>query len=611
MNEYRLLTEEEIGILEENGCQAEDWTSVNVADGFNPAHVRNVSFYGDVFIGALDKYKEISAGFRKHCGISNATLRNVTIGDNCLIENIGGYINNYVIGEECYISNVNSIETTEEATYGQGNIIPVLNEMGDGNVIIFSGLSSQLAAIMVENSNDSAFMEAMEGMIGDYVETQMPDCGVIGDMVEITNVGDITNAWIGDLCEINGAFRVSDCTISSSPLSSVYIGSGVICESCIIREGSSVTDNAKIVNCFVDEACHIANGFTAENSLFFANSYMANGEACAAFCGPFSSSHHKSSLLIGTMLSFYNAGSGTNYSNHAYKMGPLHYGELARGSKTASGSHILLPANIGAFSVCLGKIATHPNLKSLPFSYIIGKDDKTVIVPGRNLCTVGLYRDVRKWPMRDLRVSDGQGSITNFDWLNPCTVGDILQGVNVLKQLRDERESSSQEVDYQGNTIKVSSLCKGIDDYDMALRLFMGEILKDHPAVLPETYVGKGDWKDMQGLLLPVSEEQRLISDVKDKTIETLDELVARFAEIHSNYKEYKYTWAYQLILDYYHIDSIGEADEDKIHRNYVEAKLNWIDNIRKDAQKEFALEDVSQDVFDDFIVQLDKELEL
>ena len=64
---------------------------------------------------------------------------------------------------------------------------------------------------------------------------------------------------------------------------------------------------------------------------------MSNGEACAAFCGPFTVSHHKSSLLIGAMYSFYNAGSATNFSNHAYKMGPMHYGYLERGCKTASG----------------------------------------------------------------------------------------------------------------------------------------------------------------------------------------------------------------------------------------------------------------------------------
>ncbi|NAW49767.1 DUF4954 family protein, partial [Salmonella sp. gx-f5] len=82
------------------------------------------------------------------------------------------------------------------------------------------------------------------------------------------------------------------------------------------------------------------------------NSYMSNGEACAAFCGPFTASHHKSSLLIGGMFSFYNAGSATNFSNHAYKMGPMHWGILERGSKTASGAYLLMPATLGTYSVC-------------------------------------------------------------------------------------------------------------------------------------------------------------------------------------------------------------------------------------------------------------------
>jgi hypothetical protein len=66
-------------------------------------------------------------------------------------------------------------------------------------------------------------------------------------------------------------------------------------------------------DCYVGEACQLSNGFTAASSVFFANSYMSNGEACAAFCGPFTASHHKSSLLIGGQFSFYNAGSATNF----------------------------------------------------------------------------------------------------------------------------------------------------------------------------------------------------------------------------------------------------------------------------------------------------------
>ena len=42
MSEYRALTDEEIGILEEKGCTADDWTSVMVAEEFSPAHLSRV-----------------------------------------------------------------------------------------------------------------------------------------------------------------------------------------------------------------------------------------------------------------------------------------------------------------------------------------------------------------------------------------------------------------------------------------------------------------------------------------------------------------------------------------------------------------------------------------
>ena len=195
-----------------------------------------------------------------------------------------------------------------------------------------------------------------------------PDMATIGNRVKIVNTKEITNTVVYDDCEIAGAARLSDCTLMSNSDASVYIGTGVICENSIISNGSAITNSVKMQDCFVGEACKLSNGFTAAGSVFFANSYMANGEACAAFCGPFTASHHKSSLLIGGQFSFYNAGSATNFSNHAYKMGPMHYGTLERGSKTASGAYILMPAHIGAFSVCFGKLMYHPDTRSLPFS---------------------------------------------------------------------------------------------------------------------------------------------------------------------------------------------------------------------------------------------------
>ena len=44
MDDYRLLTDEEIGVLEDNGCRAEVWTGVSVADDFKPADLKDVQF---------------------------------------------------------------------------------------------------------------------------------------------------------------------------------------------------------------------------------------------------------------------------------------------------------------------------------------------------------------------------------------------------------------------------------------------------------------------------------------------------------------------------------------------------------------------------------------
>ena len=613
--DYRKLTNEEINILEDRNCWAEDWNSINVSDDFKPKYMHRVMLYGEVNIGAFEKNVEVSRDFWKHTGINNATLRNVTVGDNCLIENIGNYINNYTIGNDCYISNISTIETTEGATFGEGNLISVLNEVGDGNLVIFKNLNSQFAAFMVKHFHDKELKIAIRRLIREEIEATAPERGTIGDRVKIVNTKEITNSIIYDDCEINGAARLSDTTILSSPDANVYIGTGVICENSIISDGSSIINSVKIMDCFVGEACHISNGFTASTSVFFANSYMANGEACAAFCGPFTASHHKSSLLIGGMYSFYNAGSATNFSNHAYKMGPMHWGVLERGTKTASGAYLLMPATIGTFSVCFGKLMHHPDTRNLPFSYLIAEGDIMYLIPGRNITTVGLYRDIKKWPKRDVRPKGSEKSIVNYDWLSPFSVGEIIKGKKILEDLRDASGEDVSNYNFHEYVIRGTSLQKGIKYYDIALRIYIGAVLKrkfKHNQFFdaPTSDVGKGDWNDLSGLLLPATEEQRLIDDIKDGTLDSIDKITERFKDIDYNYRRYQWAWTYQLILDYYHLDSITQEDATRIKEDYIAARRAWIAEIRKDAEKEFRMGDVEQDVFDDFVSSLDHEID-
>ena len=615
MNDYRPLTSEEIEVLRSNDCWAEDWTSINVSEDFKPNFMHRVMLYGEVNIGAFNKNVEVSQGFVKHSGINNATLRNVTIGDDCLIENVGNFINNYNIGDDCYISNISTMETTEGATYGEGNLVSVLNEVGEGNVILFSDLNSQLAAFMVKHFSDKELKERIRQLIKTDIDNKMPERGQIGNNVKIVNTKEITNCVINDLCEVNGASRLSDCTLLGSVHGCVYIGTGVIIENSIIAEGSSVINSVKIQDCFVGEACQLSNGFTASASVFFANSYMSNGEACAAFCGPFTASHHKSSLLIGGMFSFYNAGSATNFSNHAYKMGPMHWGILERGSKTASGAYLLMPATLGSFSVCFGKLMHHPNTRNLPFAYLIADGDKMFLIPGRNITTVGLYRDIKKWPKRDLRAQENRKSIVNFDWLSPFSVGEILKGKKILENLREVTGDNVSQYLYHEYIIPATSLHKGIKYYDIALRIYMGAVLKrvlkrDPSITPPTTEIGTSDWDDLSGLLLPVSEEERIISDLKDGTIETIQELISRFEEIDANYREYQWAWTYKMICDYYHISEITLEDANRIHEDYIKARRSWIAEIKKDAEKEYAMGDVEEEVYRNFVNSLDQEVE-
>ncbi len=588
----RSLRKEEIVTLTNQGCTAEDWSNIQVADLFSPQYINNVEFYGSVTLGYFQKDVEVAPGFTKHSGIRYATLRNVVIGNDCLIEHVG------------------IINTTTDATFGQGQVIAVLNEVGDGNVMIFDGLNAQLASLMVKYEQDKEFTQVIRSIIQKRIDLTTQPITIIGNDVRITHTTAIVNCHISDGCQIDGALRLQDCTLKSMPDAVVKIGVGVICEHSVIYNGSSVQNNAKLENCFVGEACTITDGFTAESSLFFANCYMSNGEACAAFCGPFSASHHKSSLLIGGMFSFYNAGSATNFSNHAYKMGPMHWGILDRGTKTASGSYILMPAHIGTFSVCFGKLMHHPDTTKLPFSYLIAYGDEMYLVPGRNLTTVGLYRDIRKWPKRDKRPDEARNSIVNFDWLSPFSVGGIMVAKRTLEGLR-EISGDVATYNFHDYVIKNSSLKKGIKYYDIALRIYMGAVMKRHILEVPRSSVGTGKWSDLSGLLIPVSEEQRIKEAIKNGELDTINDIRNEFVKANKNYSEYRWAWSYRLIREYYGIEGeITPEIAERVMEDYITARRAWIAEIRKDAVKEFELGDIDESVLNEFLEILDKEVE-
>ena len=126
----------------------------------------------------------------------------------------------------------------------------------------------------------------------------------------------------------------------------------------------------------------------------------------------------------------------------------------------------------------------------------------------------------------------------------------------------------------------------------------------------PASKVGEGRWVDLSGLLLPESEEKRIVDDIKSGTIDNIQQLLDRFVEINDRYSDYRWAWSYQMILDYYGLEEITPSDAERIHEDYIRARRAWIAEIRKDAEKEFQMGDVEQEVYEDFLSKLDHEID-
>ena len=605
MTTYRTLTSDEINRLEAQACTAADWNEVQVAEGFTTDYIHHTRFSGQIRLGRFEGEFRLAGGVCKHAGLSYATLHNVTVGNNCFIENVKNYIANYDIDDSTFIENVDIILTDKKSRFGNAVEVSVLNETGGREVMIHDHLSAHQAYIMALYRHRPLLIERMKALIEAYAETNAADRGTIGKHVTIVNAGYIKNVRIGDYCEIEGAGRLKNGSVNSNASDPVHIGYGVVCDDFIISSGAHIEDGTMITRCFVGQACRMGHNYSASDSLFFSNCQEENGEACAIFAGPFTVTHHKSTLLIAGMFSFMNAGSGSNQSNHMYKLGPIHQGALERGAKTTSDSYILWPARIGAFSLVMGRHVNHPDTSNLPFSYLIEDKNTTYLVPGVNLRSVGTIRDAQKWPKRDLRKDPVRLDQINYNLLSPYTIQKMMKGRDILKELERVSGETSETYAYQSARIKNSVLSKGIKFYETAIHKFLGNsIIKRLETIrfqndeeirqrlMPDTPVGKGEWVDISGLIAPKSEIERLMEDIETGTLHTVKQIHDRFADMHAHYYTYEWTWAYEKMLEFYHLDAnqITAADIVSIVQQWRESVV-WLDSmVYEDAKKEFSL---------------------
>ncbi len=602
---YRSLKTEEISTLTKQQCQCDEWDKVKVHEEFDISRVKNCTFSGEIQLGKFTKTQSFFGGVEKKCGIYNSHLHNCNIADNVYINNVRNFIANYDIGKNTIIENIDILAVEGTCSFGNGVLVDVLQEDGSRAVPIFDKLSSHHAYMLAFYRHRPTLIENLNKIATDYASSVTSDRGTIENDVTIINCGSIKNVRIGKHTSIEGTDALENGSINSVKVAPVHIGDSVIMKNFIVSSGSKVTDGTLVFNCFIGQGCYLTKQYSADSSLFFANCGGSHGEAWSIFAGPYTVTYHKSTLLIAGLFSFLNAGSGSNQSNHMYKLGPVHQGIVERGSKTTSDSYLLWPSKIGAFTLVMGRHYRNSDTSNLPFSYLIESDDESVLVPAVNLRSVGTIRDSRKWPARDKRTDNQKLDHINFDLLSPYTIQKMINGIEILNKLKEFSGETSDFYFYNSVKIKNTSLNSGIKLYNMAINKFIGNTLIKHlenidfkdtnhlrDSLKTTCKEGKGEWLDLCGMLLPHDIADEFLQKIEDGAIKTLEDLQQNLLSIHKNYRLYQWTWLVNVLEKMYNkkISEFTAADIIKIVDDWEKSVVSLDNMLIKDASKEFSV---------------------
>ncbi len=603
--QYRNLLDVEIGQLVHQGCSSADWNLVTVAPDFIPDSIENTRFSGRILLNSFSGTVQLVGGITFKTGIYNAWLHNCEVGKDALIHNVRSYIANYRIGEKVVIHNITTLAVDGTSTFGNGTTVETINEGGGREIPIYDFLSAHTAYMMALYRHRPALVSALKKMVQDYSDSIASDTGNIGAHSKILNCNTLLNIKVGPAAVIDGAKKLKNGTINSNAYAPVQIGEGVIMEDFIVGSGSRITDSTLVSNCFVGQGCILDKHYSAVNSLFFANCQGFHGEACSIFAGPYTVTHHKSTLLIAGMFSFLNAGSGSNQSNHMYKLGPIHQGILERGAKTTSDSYLLWPSHIGAFSLVMGRHYKHCDTIDFPFSYLIESKDESILVPGINLKSIGTIRDTQKWPRRDIRKDPNLLDFINFNLLSPYTVDKMIRGRKRLLALQKSSGREASAYSFDKMKIEKRALERGIELYEMAIWKFLGNSvitrlqgrrIETHEdvvqALVPDTQHGKGFWVDLSGLLCPFEALDRLLVSVENGSVQSLEEVNASLAMLHKNYYNYEWTWAVDVLEEFVGkpINKMTPDDIIAVVEKWKASVLGIDRFLYEDAKKEFSM---------------------
>ncbi|MGX1752839.1 DUF4954 family protein [Sphingobacterium sp. NPDC055346] len=567
--QYRNLTEEEIHILELNHNESTDWNDVLVTDKFLPKQIKRSKFFGLVRIGDMEEVYLEYRDIRLPVGIYNSQIISCDLGD-CVALHQVRYIAHFIVGNEVILLNVNEMETSSNAKFGNGILkvgdpdksrifLELCNENGGRSVLPFDGMQAADVYLWTRNRQDKELQQRFFDITNEKFNDIRGYYSEIGDRTVIKNSHTFKNVKIGSDAYIKGISKLKNVTINSTAEAYTQIGEGCELVNGIIGYGCRVFYGVKAVRFILSSYSQLKYGARLINSFLGDNSTISCCEVLNSLIFPAHEQHHNNSFLCAALIKGQSnmAAGATVGSNHNSRGAD---GEIIAGRGFWPGLCVSLKHNsrFASYTLIVKGDFLHELDIKFPFS-LVSNDvthDRLIIVPGYWFMynMYALMRNTNKFISRDKRSFKNQ--YFEYDILAPDTVNEIFTGIKEIEQAVSKSLNTDNPAAWLNNNEKAVDeiflgnaefskrkvvLLKPKEAYQLFKKLAryyaVCQVLEHVDPMdfnktiqaLVNTGLKREEFENVGSQLVPVSKLDQLLQDLKDKKINSWDEM-------HKNY---------------------------------------------------------------------------
>ncbi len=553
---YRSLTAEEVALLNGQGNRAEDWSKVQVKDGFDAACVYGTCFCGQVYMGAFTKGTLSDGDLILPEGISCSMLRDCCIGDHCAIHNVK-MLSGYTIGDNTLLFNIDEMTASTAADADFAWLEP-MNENGGRRILPFNGMTIGDAYMWARFRGQERLMAKLEELTRKELSTIEGGYGKVGDHCVIKNTKRIHNVAVNSSAEDRS--RIEEC---------IMLGDGVVGYGCKLEYGVIAE------RFLLGEHVKLEYGLRLNDTVVGDNSTLARCEVGCNIIFPAHEQHHNNSFLIAALIMGQSnvAAGGTLGSNHNSRTAD---NEISAGRGFWPGLCVSLKHSSRFASYCLLAKGDYPSELNitLPFALVNNNTSKNRLeVMPAYWWMYNMYamdRNSRKFAARDKRLYKAQH--VEFDNLAPDTAEEIIIGRDLLHIWAEEanREGKS-EIEAHGmeKGKRKTVILKAGDGYkayyDMLVYYAMKTLEPVFGEQMPDGTLGEGErttrWVNIGGQLIAEKDVKQLIDDIETGALDSWDSIHKRFDMLWDAYPAEKQRHAYQVLC---HLSQKQKLDADE-----------------------------------------------